>query len=43
VSAMAAQATGSGLWNRLARGVETEQELLDFFRRRQVMTTGDDL
>ena len=41
VSAMAAQATGSGLWNRLARGVETEQELLDFFRRRQVMTADD--
>ena len=41
VSAMAAQATGSGLWNRLARGVETEQELLEFFRRRQVMTTDD--
>jgi penicillin-binding protein 2 len=36
VSAMAAQATGSGLWNRLARGVETEQSLCgapvsDFF------------
>lgn len=48
VAAMAAQAQAtqaatagaSGLWSRLARGIETESELTDFFRRRQSSERG---
>jgi len=40
VSAMAAQATAGGIWNKLARGIETEAELVEFFRRRQASDKG---